>query len=70
MVDWMGGTSSLSICAFCYMLNLFTVVVFYRSMVNQRRGTWYILHAPICETYLVVVVFHRSMINWRRGQLI
>ena len=28
------------ICAFCYMLNLFGVVVFHRSMVNWR-GPWY-----------------------------
>ena len=30
-----------NICAFCYMLNLFSVVVFHRSMVNWRRGSWY-----------------------------
>ena len=36
-----GGTSALSICAFCYMLNLFGVVVFHRSMVNWRGGPWY-----------------------------
>ena len=35
-----GGTSGLSICAFCYMFNLFGVVVFNRSMVNWRRGPW------------------------------
>ena len=34
-----GSTSPLSICVFCYMLNLFGVVVFHRSMVNWRRGT-------------------------------
>ena len=28
------GTSVLSICAFCYMLAYFGVVVFHRSMVN------------------------------------
>ena len=36
-----GGTSVLSICAFCYMLNVFGVVVFHRSMVNWRRGPEY-----------------------------
>ena len=37
-----GGSSTLSICAFYYMLNLFGVVIFHRSMVNWRRGPWYI----------------------------
>ena len=48
-----GGTSALSICAFCYMLNLFGVVVFHRSMVNWRRGALVYVHSAICETYLV-----------------
>ena len=29
-----GCPSAISICAFCFMLNVFGVVVFYRSMVN------------------------------------
>ena len=33
-----GVKSALSICAFCYMLKLFSVVVFHRSMVNWSRG--------------------------------
>ena len=37
MVNW-GGTSALCICAFCYMLNLFSVMVFNRSMLDWRRG--------------------------------
>ena len=37
----MGGTSDLGRCAFCYMWNLFGVVVFHTSMVNWRRGPWY-----------------------------
>ena len=37
-----GVTSALSICAFCYMLNLFGEVVFHTAMVNWRRGPWYI----------------------------
>ena len=36
-----GGTSALSICAFSYILNLFSVVVLLRSMVTCRRGPWY-----------------------------
>ena len=57
-----GGTSALTIYAFCYMFNLFSVVVFYKSMVNWRRGE--------VRVYLGVVVFHRCMIDWRRRQLI
>ena len=53
MVKWRGGTSALSICAFCYMLNLFGVVVFHRCMVNWRRGALVDVHSAICETYLV-----------------
>ena len=33
-----GGTSVLSICALCYMLNIFHVVVLHISMVNWRSG--------------------------------
>ena len=51
-----GGTSALSICAFCYMLNLFGVVVFHTSMVNWRRGDLVYVHSAICETYSGVVV--------------
>ena len=37
-----GGISALGICGFCYMLNLFGVVVFHTSMVNWKRGgPWY-----------------------------
>ena len=48
-----GGTSALIICAFCYMLNVFGVVVFHRYMVNWRRGTLVYVHTAICETYVV-----------------
>ena len=48
-----GGTAALSICAFCYMLNLFSVVVFHRSMINWRRGALVYVHSAICESYLV-----------------
>ena len=48
-----GGTSALGICAFCYMINLFDVVVFHRSMVNWRREALVYVHCAICETYSV-----------------
>ena len=48
-----GGTCALGICAFCYMLNLFGVVVFHRSMVKWRRGPLVYFHSVICETDLV-----------------
>ena len=44
----------LGICAFCYMWDLFGVVVFHRSMVNWRRGTLVYVHSAICETYMVL----------------
>ena len=57
MVDWRRrGTSALGICAFFYMQNLFSVVVFPRSMVNWRRGyicIRYSVHSSICKTYSV-----------------
>ena len=43
----------LCICTFCYMWNLFDVVVFHRSMVNWRRGALVYVHSAIYETYLV-----------------
>ena len=47
------GTSALSICAFSYMLNLFGVVIFHRSMVNWRSGVLVYMHYAIYEMYLV-----------------
>ena len=35
------------------MLNLFSVVVFYRSMVNWRMGALIDVHSAICYTVLV-----------------
>ena len=63
-----GGTSALSICAFCYMWNLCGVAVFHTSMVNWR-GTFALSMCAFCHTFNLfgVVVFHRSMVNWRRG---
>ena len=43
-----GGTSSLGICAFCYMLSLFGVVVFHTSNVNWKRGALVYVHSAIC----------------------
>ena len=48
----------MGICAFCYMCNLFGVVVFQKSLLNWRRGVgvslpWVYAHSAICETYLV-----------------
>ena len=47
--------SDIGICAFCYMLNLFGVVVFQRSMVNWRgiHLSLVYVHSAICETYVV-----------------
>ena len=47
-----GGPSAISICAFCYMLNIFGVVVYHTSMVNWRRGALVYMHSVICKTYL------------------
>ena len=47
-----GGTFDLHICALCYMLHVFGVVVFHRSMVNWR-GTLVYIHCGICENSLV-----------------
>ena len=51
-----GGTSALSICGFCYMLNLFGVVVFDRSMVNWRRRPWY-----MCILVYVILLWCSSI---------
>ena len=44
-----GDTSVISICAFIYILNVFSVVVFHTSMVNWRRGALVYRHSAICE---------------------
>ena len=44
-----GGTFVLSLCAFCYMLNLCGVVVFHRSMVNWR--------GDICPRYMCILLY-------------
>ena len=45
--------SALGICACCYILNLFSVVVFHRSVVNWSRGALVYVHFAICETSVV-----------------
>ena len=50
-----GGRCILSICAFCYMWNVFGVVVLHRSIFNQRGVdvcSEYV-HSTICEGFLV-----------------
>ena len=44
-----GGTSALSICALCYMLHIFSVVVFHTSMVNWR--------GYICPQYMCILLY-------------
>ena len=48
-----GGTSALSIYAYCYMLNVFGVVVFHTCMVSWRKGALVYVHSVICQTSLV-----------------
>ena len=43
---------------------LIGVVVFHRSMVNWRRGPWYMCILLYVKLFHVVV-FHRPMVNWR-----
>ena len=47
------GSVCTGICAFFYMSNLVSIVVFHRSMVNWRGGGLSALvsvHSSICET--------------------
>ena len=69
-----GGMSGLGICAFFYMWNLFSVVVFHRSMVDQKGGTSALCICAFCYMLCAfcymwnlfgAVVFHRSMVDWR-----
>ena len=48
------------------MLNLFSVVVFHRSMVTWGKEALVYVDSAICATYFGVVVFHTSMVD-RRG---
>ena len=61
------GQSAMDICAFCYIWNLFCVVVLHRSRVNWRRG-WGQSAMDICAFCYMwnlfhVVVLHRSMVE-------
>ena len=42
-------------CAFCYMLNLFGVMVLYRDLwlIGGGHLPWVDVHTTICETYWV-----------------
>ena len=69
-LEW--GTSVLSICALCYMLDVFSVVVFHTSMVNWRwRGTSALRICAFCCMWNLfgVVVLQISMVNWRWGDI-
>ena len=48
-------TAALSISPFCYVLNIFSVVVFHTSMVDWRSPSVVLVyvHSAICETSLV-----------------
>ena len=59
------GTSLLGICAFCYMLHIFSVVVLHRCLMNWNWGALVYVHSAKCETSNGIVVFHTSMVNWR-----
>ena len=59
------GTCVLCICAFCYMLNLFSVVIFHRSIVSRRRDCLSICTFCYMWKLFGVVVFHGSMVDWR-----
>ena len=56
-----GGTSAIGICAFFYMLNLFGVVVFQRSMLIGRGGVvslpWVYVHSSICVKLISCIGF-------------
>ena len=69
---WCSGTTQiygqlekggLGICAFFYMLNLISVVVLHKSLVNWRRGPWY-----MC-ILVYVSLTQCSSIPWICGQL-
>ena len=63
------GQSAMGICAYCYIWNLFGVVVLHTSMVNWR-SRWDQSAMGICAFCYIwnlvgVVVLHTSMVNWR-----
>ena len=59
------GRCILSICAFCYMWNLFDVTVFHRTIVNWGdRCILCICAFCYMRNLFGVTVFHRSIVNW------
>ena len=54
IANWCGGRCILSICAFCYMCNLFGVTVFHTSIVTCGVDVCLVhVHSVICQTYVV-----------------
>ena len=69
---WLGGHSDIGICALCYILNLFAVMVFQRSMLNWIEGCQSAMgRCALCYIWnlLGVMVLQRSMLDWRRGSI-
>ena len=66
------GRCILSICALCYMWNLFGVTVFHRSNVSWSGGTCILSICAFCYMWNLfgVTVFHISMVNWSGGRCI
>ena len=67
----LGGSSAMGRCALCYIWNVFSVMVFQRSMLHWRRG-WGQSPIGICAlcyiwNFFDVMVFQRSMLDCRRG---
>ena len=54
-----GSTSDLSICVFCYMLNLFGLVVFQRSMLDCRGV------GSVCHGYMYILLYVKHI--WCSG---
>ena len=64
------GPSAMGRCAFCYIWNVFSVVVFQTSMLYWG-STSALAICAFCYMWNLfsVEVLHRSMVNWRRGVL-
>ena len=62
-LEW--GTFVLSICALCYMLNIFSIVVFHGSKVSWRGEPSVLSIHAFCQMLNIfgVVVFQTSMVN-------
>ena len=70
IVNWIDWRCILSICAFCYMWNLFGVTILHTSFVNWSVGGRCILSIyAFCYVWNLfgVMLFHRSIVNWGVG---